>query len=189
MKEIYLDNSATTALSPVVRERMLAAMDVYGNPSSLHTVGQTARALIEEARRAILTSLGVRTGAGAGQLFFTSCGSEADNLAILGTAYAKARRRGGYVVTTDSEHPGVARAMDALEKDGFHVIRIPTKGGVLDFGAYAQALAKKPFLVSIMAVNNKTGAWYDIKRAFSMASSVCFLAISVSAATCALFAS
>ena len=169
MKEIYLDNSATTALSPVVRERMLAAMDVYGNPSSLHTVGQTAHALIEEARRAILTSLGVRAGAGAGQLFFTSCGSEADNLAILGTAYAKARRRGGYVVTTDSEHPGVARAMDALEKDGFHVIRIPTKGGVLDFEAYTQALAKKPFLVSIMAVNNETGAWYDIKRAFSIA--------------------
>jgi len=169
MKEIYLDNSATTALSFVAREKMLQAMELYGNPSSLHAAGQAAHELVEEARRAILTSLGFRTVSGAGQLFFTSCGSEADNLAILGTAYAKARRRGGFVVTTDSEHPGVARAMDALEKDGFHVLRIPTKGGVLDWARYAEALSKRPFLVSMMAVNNETGACYDIKRAFAMA--------------------
>ncbi len=169
MKEIYLDNSATTALSRVAKEKMCEAMEIYGNPSSLHTVGQAAHALVEEARRTVLSTLGFRTPTGAGQLFFTSCGSESDNLAILGTAYAKARRRGGYVVTTDSEHPGVARAMDALEKDGFHVLRIPTKGGVLDWTVYAEALSKKPFLVSIMAVNNETGAMYDIQRAFAMA--------------------
>ena len=169
MKEIYLDNSATTALSPIAREKMLQAMEIYGNPSSLHAAGQAAHALVEEARRAILTTLGVRSLSGGGQLFFTSCGSESDNLAILGTAYAKARRRGGYVVTTDSEHPGVARAMDALEKDGFHVLRIPTKGGVIDWERYAEALSKRPFLVSMMAVNNETGALYDIKRAFAMA--------------------
>lgn len=169
MKEIYLDNSATTALSAAAKEKMLEAMEVYGNPSSLHSVGQAAHALVEEARRAILSSLGIRSAMGAGQLFFTSCGSESDNLAILGTAYAKARRRGGYAVTTDSEHPGVARAMDALEKDGFHVLRIPTRGGVLDWNAYAEALAKKPFLISLMAVNNETGAMYDLKRAFAMA--------------------
>lgn len=169
MKEIYLDNSATTALCAAAREKMLAVMETYGNPSSLHSKGQAAHAVLEEARRAILTSLGVRSSTGAGQLFFTSCGSEADNLAILGVAYAKSRRRGGYVVTTDSEHPGVARAMDALEKDGFHVLRIPTKGGVLDWTAYTQALSHKPFLISIMAVNNETGAAYDIGRAFAMA--------------------
>lgn len=169
MKEIYLDNSATTALCDAAREKMLAVMENYGNPSSLHSKGQAAHAVLEEARHAILASLGIRPSAGAGQLLFTSCGSEADNLAILGVAYAKARRRGGCAVTTDSEHPGVARAMDALERDGFRVLRIPTRGGVLDWEAYARALSQKPFLVSIMAVNNETGAAYDIKRAFSMA--------------------
>jgi cysteine desulfurase len=169
MKEIYLDNSATTALSDAARRAMLDAMDCYGNPSSLHPMGQAARAIVENARREIAATLGVRGILLPGQLVFTACGSEADNLAILGTAYAKERRRGGRIVTTDSEHPGVESAMRALEKDGFEVIRIPTRGGVLDFDAYAAALEQKPFLVSIMAVNNETGASYDIKRAFAMA--------------------
>ena len=169
MKEIYLDNSATTALSPVAKERMREAMEVYGNPSSLHSLGQAAHALVEDARARVARSLGFRAPLSAGQILFTSCGSEADNLAVLGCAYAKERRRGGYIVTTDSEHPGVERAMEALEKDGFHVLRIPTVGGVLDWDFYKGALEKKPFLVSIMAVNNETGAMYDIKRAFAMA--------------------
>ncbi|MBE6589715.1 MAG: cysteine desulfurase [Ruminococcaceae bacterium] len=169
MKEIYLDNSATTALSQRAKEKMLHAMEIYGNPSSLHTMGQTAHAMIEEARASVARSLGLRAPLSAGQLLFTSCGSEADNLAVLGCAYAKERRRGGYIVTTDSEHPGVLRAMEALERDGFHVLRIPTVGGVLDWERYCEALEKKPFLVSVMAVNNETGAMYDIQRAFAMA--------------------
>ena len=169
MNRIYLDNSATTALSVAAKEKMLQAMEIYGNPSSLHSMGQEAHALIEEARAKVARSLGFRSSLPAGQLLFTSCGSEADNLAVLGCAYAKARRRGGCVVTTDSEHPGVMRAMEALEGDGFHVVRIPTVGGVLDFDMYAKALERKPFLVSIMAVNNETGALYDLGRAFAMA--------------------
>ncbi len=169
MNEIYLDNSATTALSLPAKEKILSVMEIYGNPSSLHSMGQAAHAVIEEAREEISRSLGFRTSLPAGQLLFTSCGSEADNLAILGCAYAKERRRGGYIVTTDSEHPGVMRAMEALEKDGFHVLRIPTVGGVLDFSAYQKALEKKPFLVSMMATNNETGAVYDLKKAFATA--------------------
>ena len=169
MKEIYLDNSATTALSSVVKEKIQEVMEIYGNPSSLHPMGQAAHAVIEEARREVALSLGFRTPLSAGQLLFTSSGSEADNLAVLGTAYAKERRRAGCVVTTDSEHPGVMRAMEALEKDGFCVVRIPTVGGVLDWEAYRKALEKKPFLISMMAVNNETGAMYDIKNAFAMA--------------------
>lgn len=169
MKEIYLDNSATTALCEAAKDKMREAMEIYGNPSSLHSMGQTARAVIEEARAAVSLSLGFRTPLPAGQLLFTSSGSEADNLAVLGCAYAKERRRGGYIVTTDSEHPGVMRAMEALERDGFHVLRIPTVGGALDFDVYRSYLEKKPFLVSIMAVNNETGALYNLKRAFAMA--------------------
>lgn len=169
MKQIYLDNSATTPLSSAAKEKMLAAMESFGNPSSLHPAGQAARKLVEDARREIAATLGLRGPVHPEQLIFTSCGSEADNLAILGTAYAKERRRGGRIITTDSEHPGVESAMLALEKDGFEVIRIPTRGGELDWNAYADALNARTFLVSVMMVNNETGAMYDVKRAFALA--------------------
>ena len=168
MKEIYLDNSATTPLSNAAKARMTEVMEIYGNPSSLHTMGQTAHETLERARREIGATLGLRRPE-AGQITFTSCGSEADNLAILGTAYAKARRRGGRIITTDSEHAGVENAMRALEKDGFEVVRISTKGGVLDLGQLSAALTKNTFLVSLMAVNNETGAAYDIAPAFALA--------------------
>jgi len=167
--EIYLDNSATTALCDEAKDSMRAAIECYGNPSSLHPIGQAARALVENARREIAATLGIRGTLTPSQLIFTSCGSESDNLAVLGTAYAKERRRGGRIITTDSEHPGVESAMQHLEKDGFEVIRISTCGGVLNFEEYERALTKNTFLVSIMAVNNETGAMYDLKRAFAMA--------------------
>ncbi len=170
MKEIYLDNSATTPLSEHVKEAMHEAMEVYGNPSSLHPVGQAAHRLLEQSRRRVLQSLGVRSvTAGAGSLIFTAGGTEADNLAILGTAYAKPRRRGGRIICTDSEHAGVEHAMQALEADGFEVVRIATRGGVLDMEQLEQALTPNAFLVSIMMVNNETGALYDVARAFAMA--------------------
>ena len=94
MNEIYLDNSATTPLSDTVKAAMREAMEVYGNPSSLHMLGKNAHDLLEKARRDIAATLGARGRLENGQLIFTSCGSEADNLAILGTAYAKPRRKG-----------------------------------------------------------------------------------------------
>ena len=169
MDMIYLDNSATTALCDVAKQKMTEAMECYGNPSSLHPLGEKAHSMVEQARKDIATTLGVRGPLWPGQLIFTSCGSEADNLAIFGTAYAKARRKGGRVITTDSEHPGVENAMKALEKDGFDVVRIPTRGGVLDMVAFANALNDRTFLVSLMTVNNETGALYDVGRAFAMA--------------------
>ncbi len=161
-----MDNSATTRLSEAAKNAVAEAMECFGNPSSLHPRGQKSRAMVEEARRRIAATLGVRGTPGAGQIVFTSCGSESDNLAILGVAYAKPRRRGGRIITTDSEHAGVENAMRALEKDGFEVIRIPTRGGVLDMEAYENALNDRVFLVSMMMVNNETGAWYDLKKAF-----------------------
>ena len=165
---IYFDNAATTPLSDAVRKKLLLVMENYGNPSSLHPVGQSARATLEEARRQVAAALGVRNLLSA-RLIFTASGSEADNLAILGTAYAKPRRRGCRIISTDSEHSAVEKALCVLEKDGFDVVRIPTKGGVLDFDAYAAALNDKVFLVTMMAVNNETGAAYDLARAFAMA--------------------
>ena len=115
MKQIYLDNSATTALSDAAKAKINEAIEIFGNPSSLHPAGQAARKLVEDARKEIAATLGVRGTLTPGQIIFTSCGSEADNLAILGSAYSKERRRGGRIITTDSEHPGVESAMLALE--------------------------------------------------------------------------
>lgn len=171
MKEIYLDNSATTELSERVKKKMVEVMECYGNPSSLHPLGNAAHRILEDARRAVGESLGLRR-LDAGELIFTSCGSEADNLALLGTAYAKSRRQGGRIISTDSEHPAVENALRLLESQGYEVVRIGTRGGELDWNAYERALNGKVFLISIMAVNNETGAAYDLKRAFSMARAI-----------------
>ncbi len=168
MQRIYLDNSATTALSPSAREKMIAAMDTYGNPSSYHQIGRSAAALLSEAREAIAKTLGLRR-LSPGELIFTSCGSEANTLALLGTAHAKARRTGGRIVTTDSEHPAVEEVMKQLEREGFEVIRISTRGGALDMEQVDKALNDRVFMVSMMLVNNETGAMYDIKKVFSLA--------------------
>ena len=172
MKEIYLDNSATTALSPAVREKMISVMENYGNPSSLHAAGVRAEAVVREAREAVALSLGVRAPK-PGQIIFCASGSEADNLAILGSVYAKPRGRGGKIITTDSEHPAVENCMKRLEKDGYRVSRIPTRGGVLDMERLRAELTGDTLLVSLMAVNNETGAAYDLKTAFSIVRELC----------------
>ena len=167
MKEIYLDNSATTALSPSAKAAMTAAMELYGNPSSLHTAGNRAKELLENCRKEIALTLGVRRPE-PGELIFTGSGSEGDNLALIGTAFAKPRRAGGRIISTDSEHPGVENALKFLESRGFEVVRVPTKGGVLDLDFLRAALNEKTFLVSLMAVNNETGAAYPVAEAFSI---------------------
>ena len=164
-KEIYLDNSATTPLSEAAKAKIMECMDTYGNPSSLHSLGQGAEALIKEARECLLSALGVR-GRGD-ELVFTSCGTEATALALFGCAHAKERRDATRILITDSEHPSVKNTARALEKEGFEVVEIPTRGGVLDTRAVEAALDKKIFLASFMLVNNETGALYDVASAFA----------------------
>jgi cysteine desulfurase len=108
-KEIYLDNSATTELSAAACEKINEAVKVYGNPSSLHSMGQSAEKLVREAREAVLSALGVRPR--EGELVFTSCGTEATALALLGCAHAKERREATRIITTDSEHPSVSKIL------------------------------------------------------------------------------
>lgn len=165
---IYFDNSATTALSVAAKEAMREAMEIYANPSSLHRDGLRARKIIDSARASVAEALGVRN-LGGSQIIFTSSGSEANNTAIFGTVYAKKRRVSNRIITTDGEHPSVENALSKLEGEGFEVIRIPTKGGELDFDAYTEALKVQPILVTMMMVNNETGALYDVMKAFSMA--------------------
>ena len=165
MNTVYLDNSATTPLSDAAKDAIREAMEIYGNPSSLHAQGLTAENTVTKARRQIAVSLGVRNLA-PGQLIFTACGTEANNTAILGTAYAKARREATRIVTTDSEHPSVENALQKLEKDGFEIVRVSTRNGVLDQEAAMAALGEKTLLVTMMMVNNETGARYDIEPIF-----------------------
>jgi cysteine desulfurase len=161
---IYLDNSATTALSAGVKEAMVAAMEIYGNPSSLHTAGDEAHRLLNTAREQIYSAAGVRQADGW-RAVFTASGSEANNLAILGAARAKKHFSSKRILLTDSEHPSVARAVEALTREGFEAVYISTRGGALDMVQLRNEAMKGVFLASFMLVNNETGALYDIDAA------------------------
>ena len=121
MREIYLDNSATTPICEEAKSKMIEAMECFGNPSSLHKKGFDSSKIIADARNKVLSSLFVRNGK-AENLIFTSSGTEADNLALVGVAYAKTRRA-TRIITTDSEHSAIENTLKYLESDGFEVIR------------------------------------------------------------------
>ena len=168
MKEIYFDNSATTALLPAVKTAMCEAMERYGNPSSLHAKGTEAALALRAARREVGAALGegfLRDG----QLVFTSCGTEATALALQGCAHAKARRTANTILSTDSEHPSVEENLKRLEAEGFSVVRVPTKGGALNMDAVREHCTKDLFMVSMMLVNNETGARYPVEEVFRAA--------------------
>ena len=171
MKEIYFDNSATTRPDARVLDIYRSvAEENYGNPSSRHRRGQAAAAALTEARGKLLAALGTREG----KILFTAGGTEANNLAILGRAYAKERfARGGRIVTTAGEHASVALPLEHLRAQGFEVVTVPTRGGILDMEALAAALTPKTVLLSLMAVNNETGAVYDTLRAAALMRRAC----------------
>lgn len=164
---IYLDNSATTELASSVKQKMTDALEIYGNPSSTHALGIEAKRVLDNAREQVASALGADRHIG-GDLFFTSCGSEANNAAIFGCVYAKDKRRANKVITTDSEHPSVENVMKRLELNGFEVVRIRTYGGVLDLEQLKNELDDSVALVSAMMVNNETGAVYNVQEAFSL---------------------
>ncbi len=164
MDRIYFDNSATTELCSLAKEKMAQAIECYGNPSSLHTAGLEAEKMVREARASVCRSLGIRNPKD-GELIFTSCGSESDNLAIFGTVFAKSRRTANKILTTAGEHPAVENALGRLEEQGFNIVRISTAGGVLDLEQVRRE-AQGVLLATFMMVNNETGALYDISSAF-----------------------
>jgi cysteine desulfurase len=155
MKErIYLDNSATTPLDAAVLEAMLPALGgIFGNASSIHLFGQEARAVVEEARRAVADLVGADTR----EVVFTSGGTESDNWALWGTLWG-GRRPGGHVVTTRVEHPAVLATCAAMERRGVEVTRVPVDAsGRVDPGAVADAVREGTILISVMHSNNETG--------------------------------
>ena len=167
MRNIYFDNSATTPICEEAKNVMIEAMEHYGNPSSLHSKGFESSKIIAEARNKILTSLFLRNGKQE-NIIFTSSGTEADNLALLGVAYAKTRRA-NRIITTDSEHSAIENTLKNLENDGFEVVRLSTKNGVIDLDEFEKVMNKNTLLVTMMNVNNETGAVYNIKECFGIA--------------------
>ncbi len=153
--EIYLDNSATTMVAPEVREEMMAALgEAYGNPSSLHKKGSDAELMLKKAKERIAQPL----KADAREIYFTSGGTEANNLALLGGARAK-KREGNHVIISAVEHPSVSAAADELAREGFQVTRLGTdEQGLVLPEALKAALTPETVLVSVMAVNNEVGA-------------------------------
>ncbi len=153
--EVYLDNSATTKPCPGARKRLLEAVDLlWGNPSSLHQKGLEAQLLLEGARAFIAKCLSCRES----ELYFTSGGTESNNLAVFGAAKAM-RHKGKRIVVSSVEHPSVSRAFDKLESDGFTVVRLPVdRFGVVPVEEIENAVDESTVLVSMMAVNNELGS-------------------------------
>lgn len=151
---IYFDNSATTPVCKEAADKAYYMMtECWGNPSSLHAVGFEAEKEITKAREEVAKKLGCEES----EIYFTSGGTEANNLAVLGGADAR-KRRGNRVVTTAIEHPSVLSAAKELEKQGFEVIYLkPDESGQIPDSAIYEAINSDTILVSMMAVNNETG--------------------------------
>lgn len=152
-KRIYVDNAATTPVSDeVVKAMMPCFTELWGNPSSLHANGQSAKAVVDEAREKIAKAIGCT----AAEIYFTSCGSESDNWAIKGAAYAAKNRR--KIVTSKIEHHAVLHTCKALEKEGFEVVYVGVDdGGVVKMDELRRAVDENTALVAIMMANNEIG--------------------------------
>ena len=157
---IYFDNSATTKMCDEAISAFLdTAKKSFGNPSSRHAVGDAARRILDASRETLLRAFGEKDGT----VIFTGSGSEANNLAILGRAAAKERyRRGAKILTTAGEHAAVKEPLRRLEAEGFRIAVIPTKNGALDREFIEREMTPDVILVTAMAVNNETGAAYDL---------------------------
>ena len=162
----YLDNSATTRVSKIAADKAYEIMtEIYGNPSSLHLMGMNAEKELELARKRVSAAL----GATSEELFFTSGGTEANNTALFGAAYAK-RRSGKRIVISSVEHSSVLEAAARLEQEGFEVVRIaPQIDGRVYAEDVAEAVNDDTILVSVMLVNNETGAVMPVKDIFEAA--------------------
>ena len=165
MKEIYLDNSATTMAYPEVGDLVRKVMcEDYGNPSSMHAKGVAAERYVKEAKERLAKLLKVQEK----EIFFTSGGTESDNLALIGCARAN-WRRGNHLITTGIEHPAVLNTMRYLEEEGYRVTFLPVdSSGRASLEALKEALCPETILVSMMYVNNEVGSVQPVQEAASL---------------------
>ena len=148
-----MDNAATTAVNPAVLEKMLPYFtDVYGNASSIHGTGRDARRALEEARRKVAEMLNCKPN----EVYFTSGGSESDNWAIKGTAFAQ-RKKGNHIITSAIEHHAVLHTCQWLEKQGFTVTYVPVdEFGQVNPADVEKAITDQTILISIMCCSTPT---------------------------------
>jgi cysteine desulfurase len=153
--EAYFDNSATTKVTESVKNIVVKTMtEDFGNPSSMHMLGVEAEKYIKKAKQNIASILKVEER----EIFFTSGGTESNNMAIIGSAQAN-KRSGNKIITTKVEHPSVSNTMKYLEKQGFDVVYLPVdQWGVADIEALKKEMTEDTILVSVMYVNNEVGA-------------------------------
>ena len=165
MEEVYLDNSATTRAYECVGELVKKVMcEDYGNPSSMHAKGVAAEQYIKEAKETFAKLLKVKDK----EIFFTSGGTESDNLALRGAAHAN-QRAGKHLITSAIEHPAIINTMRHLEEEGFRVTYLPVdRYGRIKLEALKEALCEDTILVSVMYVNNEVGSVQPIQEAASI---------------------
>ena len=162
MREIYFDNAATTRVRPEVAELMMKVMtEDYGNPSARHVMGMKAENYIKTAREQIARTLRVDPG----EIYFTSGGTESNNLALIGTALARSRR-GKHIISTGIEHAAIYKPLDFLREQGFDITILPVdRQGHIDLSELSAAIRPDTILVSLMYVNNEIGSIEPIAEA------------------------
>lgn len=166
MINVYLDHNATTPVHPEVLEKLQDWAQAWGNPSSVHKASREPKALIRETRKIMAEYFKVHPL----ELIFTSCGSESNNLAIKGTFFALQKLGRTHFITSSVEHPSVIKAFEFLESLGATVDYIPVdKNANLDLEFYKEKLSEKTALVSVMLVNNETGAIHPIEEMCKLA--------------------
>ncbi len=158
---IYLDHAATTKIDDVVLKEMLPYLSYnYGNASSLYSIGKTSKQAIDRARVQVANAI----GCSAEEIYFTSCGSESDNLAIKGIADAN-KRYGKHIITSNIEHPAVLETCKSLERAGYEVSYVPVmENGIIDVKALAKLIRRDTILISIMTANNEVGTIQPIEQ-------------------------
>jgi cysteine desulfurase len=173
MKNVYLDHNATTPVHADVLEAMLPYFsEKFGNASSIHASGREAKAALEDARTKVAELLGCKSS----EIYFTSGGTESDNFAIKGTAFAN-RGKGRHIITSPIEHHAVTRSCEFLQKEGFEITYLPVDSeGLVDPDDLRRSIKNDTILVTIMHANNETGIIQDLKKLVSVAheNGVCF---------------
>lgn len=161
MKIRYFDHAATTAVREEVLKEMLPYFNLYyGNPSALYFVGREAKRGLEKARQRVAKQINCNEH----EIYFTSCGSESDNLALKGIAYAN-RNKGNHIITSKIEHHAILNSCKTLERQGFRVTYLNVdKNGMIDMNELLDSICKDTILISIMFANNEIGTIQPIKQ-------------------------
>ena len=161
MNRIYMDNAATTRVTEPVAQAMLPYLtEVFGNPSSVHAFGRDARRALDNARAQVAAALNAKPN----EIYFTGCGTESDNWAIRGTAYAR-KDKGNHIITSAIEHHAVLHTCEQLEKEGFRITYLPVdEEGLISLEDLKAAITPETILITIMTANNEIGTIQPIQE-------------------------